>query len=552
MSKISLDTSFTGLSKLSDWWVIVKNNFLAIVTGHNELENRVNNIVASAGTSNAEIVDARHSSSKSKDYTVLTERLEEIEADHASYMVENAQELDEMSQRKTKEVDSAAMYTRAIEEIRVIPINGLKQSKLAISGSSALKVAVGGTSISETAGLNNYNDGYFARIQKQISKELFGITVTCQNFAMAGRTIGMMASATYLAVNPEPTDISTGFWRTWATAGKSWRDHIKDFAPDLLIIEFGMNDSSSKDSDYNFYANLDSFITYVKTWTKVPDIVIVPTILPTTNTQYTSQSQIITNAVARSAREYAVHNGYIVADVNRLWQILRDGKDEETTSTTVEKNFAEFPTGWIGSPSSFALADNILTPSSGLTAAFAVRNKIFYNGTIDVDVNPFATSTPWITYRENTNGKMALLITPGSAGAANVKLYAIGSAGIVLATASNLTIPVGQNTHIKIEVDGISHKVYVAGTLAIDITTYRCLSDGINGFGASSGLVPICANLVMKYDDPITLKPIFTELELLGPYNDLETDGNAINHPTPLGNAVTFVPAFGFIDELAR
>ena len=552
MSKISLDTSFTGLSKLSDWWVIVKNNFLAIVTGHNELENRVNNIVASAGTSNAEIVDARHSSSKSKDFTVLTERLEEIEADHASFVAENTQMLEEMSLSKTKEINSSAMYTKAIEEIKMICINGLKQCKSVISGSSALKVAVIGTSISETAGLNNSEDGYFVRLQKLISKALFGVNVTFQNFALAGRRMDEAASATYLAVNPEPTDLSTGFWRTWATAGKSWRDHIKDFAPDLLIIEFGMNDSLSKDSDYNFQTNLDSFITYVKTWTKVPDIVIVPTILPTTNTQYTSQSQIITNAVARSAREYAVHNGYVVADVNRLWRILLGGEDEGTTSTTVEKNFAGFPTGWVGSPSSFTLADNTLTPASGLTAAFAVRNKNFYNGTIDVDVNPFAGSTPWITYRENINGKMALLITPGSAGAANVKLYAIGSAGIVLATASNLTIPAGQNTHIKIEADGISHKVYVAGALAIDITTYRCLSDGINGFGASAGLVPIYANAVMKYDDPITFKPIFTELELLGPYNDLEADGNGINHPTPLGNAVTFVPAFGFIDELAR
>ncbi len=90
MSKLNLNTAFTGLTKLRDWWTIVKDNFNDTMTGHNALEDRVDNIIAGAGASNTEIVDARHSIVKDKNYTVLTDRLEDMETDALSHKAETA------------------------------------------------------------------------------------------------------------------------------------------------------------------------------------------------------------------------------------------------------------------------------------------------------------------------------------------------------------------------------------------------------------------------------------------------------------------------------
>lgn len=102
MSKITLNTVFTGLSKLRDWWSIVKINFTGIQTGHNELEDRVDNIVAGAGDSNTEIVDARYSTAKVKDFTVLKDRLEEIETDASEHLSDYTQHTLDITNKKSK------------------------------------------------------------------------------------------------------------------------------------------------------------------------------------------------------------------------------------------------------------------------------------------------------------------------------------------------------------------------------------------------------------------------------------------------------------------
>lgn len=495
------------------------------------------------------------------DSTDVETKINEIESDFESHLSDTVQkfedvysEIESSGLNKTREVDTATLYIKAIEEINSIPLDSLSQSKKSINETNSLKAAFVGTSITEGSDLNNpLFDGYFGIVSKKIKEILTpkGVTVTCQNFSLAGRTLSAFESPSYQAVNPEPVNISLGFWRTWATEGKSWREHLKDFEPDVLAFEFGMNDPSGSDPDYTFKINLDSIIAYINTWTKIPDIVLMPTILPTKNPDYSSQGQEITNAVARATREYGKEKGFIIADANRLLQILRDGKDELSTQTIREDNFAYFPINWVGSVENFTLSGNTLIPDNGLVGVVISRDKKYFNGKIDIDIYPTG-GTGWISYRASSLGKMSLLVVPGSFGTASISLYSITSGSTLIDTTSGLTIPNDEFTNIRIEFDGINHKIYINGGLQINTTTYRCLHDGLLEIGSVDSSVPAFANLRISFIDAITFNPIYTELQLFGEYNNVATDGNAINHLTPLGNNMVLVPPFGFIKEMAN
>lgn len=87
---MALLTTFYKLKKMlkgeRNWDTQLNNNFDTIDTEMNRLknkdsdiDNRMNNIVASAGTGNTEIVDARQSLVKGKTFPVMRNRLEESE-----------------------------------------------------------------------------------------------------------------------------------------------------------------------------------------------------------------------------------------------------------------------------------------------------------------------------------------------------------------------------------------------------------------------------------------------------------------------------------------
>lgn len=83
---LNLNFDFNGFTTLKQWWNIVKSNFQAIKNAHDStqealtnMDNRIDNIVASPGSSSTEVVDARHSNNTDITYTTLGERLDQIE-----------------------------------------------------------------------------------------------------------------------------------------------------------------------------------------------------------------------------------------------------------------------------------------------------------------------------------------------------------------------------------------------------------------------------------------------------------------------------------------
>lgn len=440
---------------------------------------------------------------------------------------------------KTKQSQTSLMYARAVEEMYNLPKGCLTQALSAINGGT-LKLAIWGDSISGNFDQNGTDDAYAARLAKAIKDALPNVTVTYQNFAIGGQTIYHAASGSFVGGD---TNTDTTFKTEWSVNGKSWRDHVKDFQPDLLIVAFGMNESiTGYQADELEAAYLDTLLTDTLTWTKKPSIVAVTTILPTKNPLYYGQSNNLTRAVSRATRIMAKSKGIAVADASRLEQILRDGKDDVTRATTSEFDFESYA-NWSGDKAKFTQAGTTLVPTN--TNAYVCNDRDFYNGAITFSITPTIMGSggqAQIKYRYTTDLGYLHLVIGAGAGSGYVRLYETNTASSDL-----LQEVVGMNislsTHaVKIITEGINHKIYLDDVLILNVDTYKDLHDGGVMFG-SDGTPPTLSALTINYNDPISGEPLYTELELLGDYNGPQS-GNGINHPSGLGHSLFYLPAF--------
>ncbi|MEI2285024.1 SGNH/GDSL hydrolase family protein [Paenibacillus polysaccharolyticus] len=445
-----------------------------------------------------------------------------------------------------REGHASILYKRAIDEGGNIPKSSLMQAKSAVR-SGTIRVAFWGDSITEGADQTNPGDAYPNRLIASMFDSIKGVTVTSQNFSLGGRMLSQAISPTFVGIaGPEPyPPPANGFYRPWSTVGKSWIDTIRDWKPDLLIVAFGMNDVSGTAPAEAEATNLKTLYDATKTWNPAPSLIVVPTILPTKNFDLYPQSQNGTNSVARATREFGKANGLMVADANRLFQILRDGVEEITRASYLEPNFQGYEdvSLWTGDRDAFTYSSGVLTPISAATNKYVTRSKVFYNGQIQVDIRPVnATDTAWINYRkDSTYGYMTVFVQPGS-GTGAVSLYK-GDTGEFIYGVGSLNVPMNQWSNIKIIASGISHAVYLNDTLVFQTTTYKNLHDGLLSIGSSQTSVAY-RYLNISFEDSITTVPPYTESDLLGEYNSPES-GNGINHPTGEGHALVYTPTFG-------
>lgn len=471
--------------------------------------------------------------------TFVTEHGDIINLDNR--VTELASQTSDM-ENKIDRPKSLLLYDNAIKNN--IPINALNQSKRAIT-LGVLNVAFWGDSVTEGKDQVYSGDSYVNRVIDLIKKTFPNVTINFQNFGLAGKGISDANNSSFVGGT---SDTTTTFNRSWSTTGKSWKQHVKDFAPDLLVVAFGMNDSTDGLSARNEVSNLQTLTTYVNSWAKVPSIVLVPTILPTTNSALYSQRQDVTNSVARATREFAKNNGYPIADANRLFQILRDGKDEVLREGNIEYALDGWgdSTKWTGDTSSFTKGNNVITTSA--TNKFVTRSKSCYNGVISLDIkfNNIGDNA-YIDYRLSDLGRYEVVLTGGTSGVA--KLFKIDSGTPLQSIEVNLDIAVVHK--LVITFIGTNHIINIDGVDVININDYSYLHDGTISFGAW-GSVPTYSNFALMFLDSSSSNPIYTEAELLGT-TSANDSGNGVNHPSGLGHAIYYLPTFyDIVNELTR
>lgn len=158
-------------------------------------------------------------------------------------------------------------------------------------------------------------------VETKIRADNHGRTMTFHN-----RAIGSQTWTTFNSV-PSPAPAASYAWYT--NPARPWIDYLNDLSPDLVVVGFGMNDAGAFSR-----ADFESAIAKMRAWTKVPDIVIVPNLVPALDPDPLFQSGFGSEAgqegrdfAAGYVRTWAQRNNCGIIDLNRYENILRDGRD---------------------------------------------------------------------------------------------------------------------------------------------------------------------------------------------------------------------------------
>ncbi|MEN7470549.1 hypothetical protein [Providencia stuartii] len=177
-------------------------------------------------------------------------------------------------------------------------------------------VVIMGDSIS-TEGPNALakSDSMWSLIKKKVSLQNKAKNITYHNRAIGGQT--------WLHANSKPTSFPS--WYT--NQSTDWLEYVKELQPDLLFLAFGMNDSNGFNAGAFF-----SVINKINQWTKIPSICIITNPVPAMNVTwengfYATVFQEGRDYAANYVRSYAQWAGYSILDINRQFNLIRDGRD---------------------------------------------------------------------------------------------------------------------------------------------------------------------------------------------------------------------------------
>ena len=435
-------------------------------------------------------------------------------------------------------------------------------------------VVLCGDSIGEGVSQTTYEDSFFSLFAEDMRRKCPGVTWAFQNLSLSGMDIGAAQSVAYVggasddfatifnrpkgtaATYPSSNanmNVVTGnvdLWPNGSTLAKTWRDHLRDALPDLLIIEHGQNIPGADTAGWA--VNCKALIAYARTWAKVPSIAII-TACPATRKQaaWRATASNIQGA-ADTARGVALETNCTLLDANRQYLMLRDGIDNVNLARRPVP-ITGYPTNWSGMAPMPTLG--------GTTLTWASAGKIYNNsaGRQCKDLHYTAQFTPAVT------GQTLGLIyrSPGANGyevqvsGAFIRLYwgttVLSAVGIVAMTA-------GTTHQLDVICIGARHQAYLNGVKVIDIYDYNSLlSGGVGVEMNGAGTVGLLSQL--QGIPRVIGAGILTEDELLGvsptEYTGNPTTtkgGDGIHHPSfMIGHYSAYYAAcLGLVDAATR
>ena len=374
---------------------------------------------------------------------------------------------------------------------------------------------------------NSWYGNFLRQIQKKFSDK---------NISVINRAIPGYAVSDYLDVISSEPALQQPSWFTGGMTGKTWSKIMEDDAPDVIILEHGMNSGT----DYLDYAKL--FVDLTKTWAKVPEIVFMST--PTNNyidllgTDWAGAPRLSKLDVKN--QQYILsnlYNSYLI-DVAKIANIKRYGTDY--------RNFTFKPRTIEGfsfiNGASVLGGGNLGVPSNGQVIVNRHSHAPKYY--LDFNLKP---SSAFTNIRIFT-GSSFLIISP-----TNVTVYPYTTTVNVLpAVSQSYTLPIGVFTNIKVEFGDflnlyIDKKLIVSSQFSAPVV--NILDDIKIDITGTTGVSEISE--FKYYESEFTkYKPTLTGSELWGEAG-LGNNGNAINHPSLLGVSETYNPAVNeFVDYI--
>jgi lysophospholipase L1-like esterase len=412
-----------------------------------------------------------------------------------------------------------------------------------------VKIVIAGDSIAEGKSQVNPDDSWVMVFVRALRAAYPGVTFVVANMSLAGRGTGNLASDGYVGIagpdNPEvgfyqaPGSQSTGHWPAGSTIGKTWKEHIRDQAPDLIIQPLGMNDLTGTSNDNAAVTKL--CLDYYRTFPKVPSVALMTPMQPSNLIPPFDGFQERIRANAEIYRGICAQFNLTLLDANRLCFLYRDAVD--IVNTKGHRRLIDgFPTGWTKlSGSGYSISGGVLT-GSGITRRDEACRDVYID--VAFTLSNYTTMVPGVEYRMD-------LATP-----ANAYTVQIQSGTTVIlywqstVLSSDLIAPLVNGAPVRIEVKcrGAQHRIYVNRALVLTWYDYNKLSEGATAVSIDGGSGAISNYTMVKFEPLAVGRQMFSQGDLLGYVNDFDTNpdslgGSAGNHPSALGHSVMYADA---------
>lgn len=411
-----------------------------------------------------------------------------------------------------------------------------------------VRVGIVGDSIIEGLSEKLYDNSLVALMMRTLRAQNPTLKFEFANFSLAGRGIATFFDANYKGI-AGPDDPASGFYRAaggansalWpggSVIGKAWRDHLRDFAPDLVLYFFGANDLSGSGpiGQTQYKVALD----YQETWAKVPSTVLATAALPAVAAGYQNEVQVS----ADTARGVARERGLTVIDINRLFHAYRYGTDIDNCFYVRSDGFAGYPAGWT------VETGTTFTPFGSNGYEIRGQGRIMRSvQSQDINVSVKFTMPDWaaqtgnIIYRSKGTIQTQYMaqITSNSLslywGSTIIKNVVLG------------VIPNGTEVTLQVDVRGQLHRIYVNGVLTISISDYNNLRSGTHGLLTTGGSARVY-ELIAHLGNPYSVgTPQLTDVDIYGyspeefAGNPNSLGGNGVNHETKIATTVIWAAA---------
>lgn len=453
------------------------------------------------------------------------------------------------------------------------------------------KVAHVGHSITE-----GMNENWFGATQYEMRKRYmrqafpsvtfnhcnFGIGgATIANFADRADTTGVVSTNTSVAtVKPfyRPANGSGRYRPSWiddggtfngaTTNGKSWRNYVLGFAPDVVFLQFDLNDVFVTTAAFgaSYQSVIDDFNSHADWAAKRPSLVLVTSHIGVTD-------QVAGRKIMFVVRELARVNNLPLIDGARIYDILTTGYDVMTRQVSAEAYFRY--DGTYNSAVTFNLntaywhnllgtgqvtAGGILSDSGG-SYLVALRKRLIRNLQIGGTFICYAsTPKPSLFYRANpiSTGSAFYMYYFVQISGSTLGLYYKDVGGVTNTIATTTITALATNTNIRIDaiVENCRHIVKIDGVVKLDVTDYSDLSEGFAGFGDgyafnlggwSKGTAISNCSLIEYYDPVRIAYPKYSDADLCNTVNDFATNpdsegGSTAKHLKTNAHELVYAP----------
>lgn len=214
----------------------------------------------------------------------------------------------------------SAMTTDLPVELNQIPESSLTQFQKAMRAGT-VKIAFWGDSTMQSAdNVNDTSENFSKNVIAELKRLYPALTINYTNFAVGGATLTQAASASFTeGVAP----FTNGLY-SWATPdGLAWKQYLKSYNPDLLVVGFGTNINTTAD----YVQALADIKSELATWTTTPSVVCMTPFIPNPTFMPYPKTSL---ALAEALRNWARNEGYGILDQTRqqILQWSRYGYDE--------------------------------------------------------------------------------------------------------------------------------------------------------------------------------------------------------------------------------